>query len=97
VLFRSPKFYNDICRLLVHKGNLWVVTSTFDKNKGILVDVFNKEGKYLDAFYLPLTKILTEERITYYAPMAVSGDFLFTIEVGDDGQISVVKYQIIDQ
>lgn len=91
-----PKFYNDICRLLIHKDNLWVVTSTFDKGKGILVDVFNKDGKYLDAFYLPLTKILTEERITYYAPMAVSGDFLFTIEVGDDGQISAAKYQIID-
>jgi hypothetical protein len=91
-----PKFYNDICRLLIHKDNLWVVTSTFDKKKGILVDVFNKDGKYLDAFYLPLTKILTEERITYYAPMAVSGDFLFTIEVGDDGQISAAKYQIID-
>jgi hypothetical protein len=91
-----PRFHNDICRLLVHRENLWVVTSTFDKKKGILVDVFNKDGKYLDAFYLPLTKILTEERITYYAPMAVSGDFLFTIEVGDDGQISAAKYQIID-
>ena len=92
-----PEFSNDICRLLVHKDNLWAVTSTFDRKKGILVDVFNKDGKYLDAFYLPLTRILTEGRTTYYAPMAVSGDFLFTIEVGDEGLISVAKYEMIDK
>jgi hypothetical protein len=61
------------------------------------VDVFNHDGKYLDAFYLPLTQILTDERITYDTLMAVGGDFLFTIEVGDDGQISLAQYQIIDQ
>lgn len=91
-----PKFCNDICRLLIYKNNLWVVTSTFDKEKGILVDVFNKEGKYLDNFYLPLFRIKTEGRIQYYARIAIHRDYLFIIEEGEDDLISIAKYEIID-
>ncbi len=91
-----PKYHNDICRLAIHKGHLWVVTSTFDKNKGILVDVFNQEGAYLDNFYLPLMRI-PRNNIQYYAPMDIDGDFLFVIEVDEDEQISVAKYEIIDR
>ena len=91
-----PEFANDITRLLVYKDLLWVVTSIFDKSKGILVDVFDRDGRYRDAFYLPLTGILTEDRWSYYAPLAVSGDFLYHIESGADGEMSVVKYLIID-
>lgn len=91
-----PKFCNDIQRLLIHQNNLWVVTSTFDKNKGILVDVFNKEGRYLDNFYLPLFRLLTEERASYYVRMDTYQNFLFVIEMGEDGLITVAKYEMID-
>ena len=89
-----PKYISDIYRLAIYKNNLWVITSTVDKGKGILVDVFNREGKYLDNFYLPLHNIKINEH--FYAPMVVYGNYLFVIEIGEDELISVAKYEIID-
>jgi hypothetical protein len=73
------------------------VTSTLHKDKGILVDVFDDEGKYLDNFYLPLFRILTKERLTYYAPMDIHDDYLIVVEIGEDELISIAKYEIIDR
>ncbi len=89
-----PEFHNDIYRLAIHKNNLWVITSTVDKDRGILVDVFSREGKYLDNFYLPLRNIKRDDHL--YAPMVVYKNFLYVIEIGEDELISVAKYEIID-
>ena len=89
-----PRYISDIYRLATYKNNLWVITSTIDKKKGILVDVFNREGKYMDNFYLPLQNIKINEH--FYAPMVVYGNYLFVIEIGEDELISVAKYEIID-
>jgi len=89
-----PKYINDIYRLAIYKNNLWVITSTVDKEKGILVDVFNRDGKYMDNFYLPLQNIKINEH--FYAPMVVHGNYLFVIEIGEDELISVAKYEIFD-
>jgi len=91
-----PKYHNDLCRLLWHKGNLWAVTSTFDKDKGILVDVFSREGQYLDNFYLPIFKI-RRNNPQYYAPMALWENFLYLLEADEDDIISLVKYEIIGE
>jgi hypothetical protein len=89
-----PEFHNDIYRLAIHDNNLWVITSTVDKDKGILVDVFTREGKYLDNFYLPLRNIKRDDHL--YAPMAVFKDFLYVIEIEENELISVAKYEILD-
>jgi len=91
-----PKYHNDLCRLLWRNGELWAVTSTFDPKKGILVDVFSREGKYLDNFYLPLFKI-RKNNPQYYAPMAIWGDLLYLLEADEDDLISLVKYEIIGE
>jgi len=88
-----PKFHNDLCRLLWRGDKLWAVTSTVDPQKGILVDVFDREGHYLDNFYLPLFKI-RRNNVQYYAPMAVHGNHLFLLEADEDDLISLVKYEI---
>ena len=88
-----PKFHNDLCRLLWRNDRLWAVTSTFDPKKGILVDVFDREGRYLDNFYLPLFKI-RRNNPQYYAPMAIHGNFLYLLEADEDDLISLVKYEI---
>jgi hypothetical protein len=91
----SPKYHNDICRLLLRGGKLWVVTSTFDKNKGILVDVFDREGRFVDNFFLPLPlRNIDRSYVGYDVCMAISGDFLYVIENDDDGLITLVKYEI---
>jgi len=85
-----PEYFNDIRGLLVFKGKIWVVTSTVDEKKGVLIDVFDFEGKYSDAFYLRLG-----ERTDYYLPnWYVHGDFLYTIEQPPDDDPLVVKYKI---
>lgn len=71
-----------------------MVTSTFHKEKGLLVDVFDKEGKYLDNFYLPIPGAKKNDWI--YAPMAVSGDYLFVIERTEEELFYVAKYEIGD-
>jgi hypothetical protein len=88
-----PKYHNDLCRLLWRNDRLWAVTSTFDPNKGILVDVFSRDGKYLDNFYLSLFGI-RRNNPQYYAPMATHGDFLYVLEAGEDDIVSLVKYRI---
>jgi len=88
-----PKFHNDLCRLLWRGDRLWAVTSTIDPQKGILVDVFDREGRYLDNFFLPLFKI-RRTNPQYYAPMAVHGNFLYLLEADEDDLISLVKYEI---
>ena len=86
-----PKYQNDVQRLVVHKDNLWVLTSTRDK-KGILVDVFNQEGKYLDNFYLPIT---TNWNLSYL-PIATHGDILYVMNSDEQENIALFKYQILD-
>ncbi len=79
------KYKNDIIGLLLNKDDLWVKTSTKDKKKGILIDVFNKKGKYIDNFYINLKGEL----------MAVQGDFIFVSEKDEDENIQIVNYKMI--
>ncbi len=96
-VLQFPEYENDVHRLLVYKNNLWVLTSTFDQKKGILVDVFNEQGKYLDNFYLPLLSLRTGDEFSQrYFPLRILGDFLYTIEHDQDWSFYIVKYEIID-
>jgi hypothetical protein len=90
------KFLNDIQNLLVFKDMLWIVTSTTDKEKGILIDVFNFEGKYIDYFYLEFPKNMVRGYHGNTA-MDISEDFLCTIEQDDEGTYAIKKYNIIDK
>lgn len=80
------KFENDILGLFLNKGRLWVRTSTTDKKKGVLIDVFNKEGKYTDNFFLKINGSL----------MTVHGDYIFVQEKDEDENIQIVQYRIIE-
>jgi len=46
------KYKNDIAGLFVQSEDIWVVTSSFDRDKGTLVDVFDIQGRYRDSFRL---------------------------------------------
>ena len=81
------KYKNDVFGLFFYKDHLWIKTSTKDEKKGILFDVFNKEGKYVDNFYLKLNGTL----------MTPHGDFIFVLEKDEDENFQIVKYKIIDE
>ena len=50
--FKPPEFMNDIVNLHAVDGKIWVQTSTVDAHKGVLFDIFDQGGRYLDCFYL---------------------------------------------
>jgi hypothetical protein len=92
---KFPEFENDVQALLVHKNRLWVLTSTFDPKRGILVDVFDEQGKYMDNFFLPLSNVRTGGEFSLrYMPMTIEGNFLYAVEHDKDWNYSVVKYRI---
>ena len=90
-----PDYDNDVHRVLIHKDRIWALTSTYDPIKGILVDVFDSEGRYADNFWLPLLNIRTGDNFSQrYFPVVIRGDYLYAVEHDPDWNFSVVKYKI---
>ena len=82
-----PKEYeSDILDLFVSGNLLWVRTSTEDARKGVLIDVFDEKGDYLDNFYVPVKGPI----------MAVRGDILFVKETNEEGEITIVLYKNLE-
>jgi hypothetical protein len=53
---KTPEYENDISRIHHRDGRLWIQTSAADEEKGILFDVFDPSGLYLDCFFLKFKK-----------------------------------------
>jgi len=81
------KYEEDINRLHLFNGLLWVETSTKDEERGIMIDVFNSKGQFLDNFYLALDGRL----------MSVQDNLIFVGESDEDGNITIKKYIIEDE
>jgi hypothetical protein len=82
----GSEYLRDLSGLFVFKDNLWAVTSTKHEKRGVLVDVYNLEGKYIDAFYLNLKGSLVNTH----------GDSILVREKRPDELIQIVKYRVID-
>jgi len=80
------EYMSDVNNLFVFNDLLWVVTSTKKKKKGILIDVFNFDGKFIDSFYLNLNGRL----------VATNKDSIFVLEKNEDENFQIVKYKIIE-
>ncbi len=97
--FTAPeqKHLNDIYHLLVVKGRLWVMTSTLDKEKGWLVDVYDVRGRYVDNFFLKFPEPLSYQSIRRMGRnmhVTESGDFLFRLRTNEEELMELVKYRI---
>jgi hypothetical protein len=93
--FRPPemKYQNDVKNLLARDEEIWAVTSTKDKAKGVLIDVFDGEGVYRDCFYLNLPEAAIRN---LYTPgqSALDGEFLWVVEKSEDETYSIKKYRV---
>lgn len=69
------------------------MTSTADEEKGILSDVFNLEGKYVDQFYIHFNEA-NFSQTGNFARMAVSGDHLYQIESTPEETCVIRKYRM---
>jgi len=88
-IFEEPerKYQNDIRDLHAVDGRIWAVTSTQDPEKGILIDVFDAQGSYQDAFFI---KFPDPSRGSFQ--MNPDGKSVFTLESNEDGTWSIKKY-----
>lgn len=82
----APKieYEPDIRGLFPFGESLWVVTSTTDKTKGSLLDVFDKDGRFIDSFFLGSGRTL----------WAIEKGALFCQEKNEDETITIVKYRM---
>jgi hypothetical protein len=79
------EFMSDISNLYPTADGIWVETSTEDKAKGRLIDVFDKDGRFVDSFYLGAGRML----------MAIQEGAVFCQEKNKDETITIVKYRIL--
>ncbi|UCE41641.1 MAG: 6-bladed beta-propeller [Candidatus Aminicenantes bacterium] len=95
--FEPPvaKYHLDIQKMFQVKDKLWVITSTVDKKKGILVDVFDREGNYVDNFYLSYPEGVEPYSVSSWIKTA-SDDFIYTIEKGGTEEFFIVKNRIVN-
>jgi hypothetical protein len=82
----GSEYLEDVTGLYVHKQLLWATTSTRAKDRGVFVDIFDKEGRYVDAFWLKLDGSL----------LGVCGDDIFVLEKNADETLRIAGYKVID-
>lgn len=82
-----PEYLNDINNLFVSDEVLWIQNSTKDEKRGTLFDVFDKEGKFVDSFFINLKGSL----------LAIDRDSIFVLEKDENELLSIVKYKVIDK
>ncbi len=89
----EQKYQADIGNLLSRGEEVWAVTSTKDKAKGVLVDVFDDGGTYRDSFFLKLPEAAGR---SLYTPgfCALDGEFLWVIERAEDEIVTIKKYRV---
>ena len=88
------KFQNDIKNVLARDNEIWAVTSTKDKDKGVLVDVFDGEGIYQDRFFLKLPEAALKN-ILSPGMCALDGDFLWVVERSEEeGTFTIKKFRV---
>lgn len=81
------KFLSDISYIYTFQGNILVWTSKKDDKKGMLFDLFDKQGKYIDSFWVNVSGTV----------IATYEDFLFVREQNEDGNFDIVKYLVVGE
>jgi 6-bladed beta-propeller len=93
--FRRPvlEFQNDIQNILTRDGEIWAMTSTKDKSKGVLIDTFDGEGIYQDCFWLNLPEAARKSLLTP-GQCVLDGEFLWVVERTEDETFTIKKYRV---
>ena len=88
------EFLPDIYALHIVDGQLWVQTSTVTEEKGILFDVFDTKGRYIDNFYIQ-SMMNNEDGEPARIRMAIVGGFAYFKEETSDGLIVIRKCRLV--
>ena len=88
------KYENDVENVLARDNEIWAVTSTKDKARGVLIDVFDGDGIYRDCFWLKLPEAGLKN-IVSPGECALDGEYLWMVEWSEDETFSIKKYRIV--
>jgi hypothetical protein len=89
----EQKFQNDVKNVLARANEIWAVTSTKDKAKGVLIHVFDGDGVYRDGFYLKLPDTALKSVLSP-GSCSLDGDFLWVVEQSEDETVTIKKYRV---
>lgn len=94
-VYKPPprNYFPDIQRLFWMNNNLWVVTSTVDSEKGVLVDMFSEDGQYSGHFYLPMPGVQDLYSI-YQSQFDIKRNHLIVKEIDEEENYKIVIYEI---
>lgn len=92
----KQKYLSDIQNLFIYRDNLWVITSTKDKERRTLIDEYSFEGKYIDSYYIKFPDRIVRDRYTL-EPVVIHGNFLYALEKNKDESYEISKYSIEDK
>ncbi len=84
------RFQNDVKIILTRGDEIWAVTSTKDKAKGVLIDVFDGQGIFRDSFYLRLPEPGLNQ-LGWPGRCTLDSDFLWVAESDNDDVIFTIK------
>jgi hypothetical protein len=90
----APEFWPDIFALHIVDGQLWVQTWTVTEKKGILFDVFDTKGRYIDSFYIQ-SMMKGEDGQPARIRMTIVGGFAYFNEEGSDGLVVIRKCRLV--
>lgn len=90
----APEYWDDILALHVVDGNIWAQTSTIDPKKGVLFDVFDQSGAYIDRFYLKWSDKDVDPK-NAYKNFTFAGGFVYFDDKADDDLIVIRKCRLI--
>ncbi|MGB8957677.1 MAG: 6-bladed beta-propeller [Candidatus Aminicenantales bacterium] len=81
----GSEYMEDVSGLYVYRQVVWATTSTRAKEKGVYVDVFDQEGRYVDAFWLKLDGLL----------LGICGDIVFVLEKNEDETLRITGFRVV--
>jgi len=89
------EYYQDIQKLLIFGDNLWAITSEKNENNEWLIDVYDRDGKYVDSFFLCFPDDIEPKRYQNIQIFAWK-NFLYSVDQDEEGYYSIAKYSIVD-
>lgn len=90
----EPEFKTDIFALYAVDGRIWVQTSTIVEGKGILFDVFDREGRYADSFYIQSPQKDASGKPANHM-LTMANGFAYGKERTEDELIVIKKYRLV--
>ncbi len=89
----TPEYLLDILSLHVIDGKLLVFTSTVDNEKGVLVDVYDEKGTYINNFFIKFPNPEVYFRLNQHRTV-IARDTVFLLEKDEDENWMICKYKV---